>query len=101
MTTLAADYNQLEGDIKDLKLSSVTYLTLSNNKLTGKLSTNLLDAPNLNILDLSGNQITGCAAPCATGLPLQLAESLLAVPRAWRPAAAAEERAMRPQGHPY
>jgi hypothetical protein len=56
---LKAGNNQLTGDVSSLTLAQLTHALLANNQLTGSLTAELLKAPKLAELDLSGNKLTG------------------------------------------
>jgi len=64
LVTIDLNGNNLSGSFpSELDLLGVESLNLSNNRLTGQLSSNLINLTNLKHLDLSSNQIFGSIPP--------------------------------------
>jgi hypothetical protein len=59
LLNLKAGFNQLSGDVASLPLAQLSHALLGSNQLTGSLTPELLQAPKLAELDLSGNKLTG------------------------------------------
>lgn len=69
---LSADNNLLGGDVASLNLSTIQYLSLANNSLSGLLTSGLLSSQRLLLLDLSDNVLSG-SLPQALALPATMA----------------------------